>query len=91
MTKRDIIAVEMSLGPNEGAHLKPQEEGVASPFDLGTRVTCRLPRCLAARQALGQNGGRFLFSYFWTEDSIVIQLPCAACGATHSIELRMPA
>ncbi len=54
------------------------------------RVLCDVPRCLQERAARGQENGRFILSYEWTPEGIVLTLNCPECGGTHTLVLSMP-
>jgi len=59
-------------------------------FSLSERKVCTVPRCLEIRKARGQENGRFLFAYRWTQDSIIIDTICSECGTVHSVEIVIP-
>ena len=79
----------MINGPERG-HMRSREEIGVALLSSSERKVCTVPRCLETREARGQENGRFLFAYRWTETSIIIDTICSECGTVHSVEIVIP-
>jgi len=54
------------------------------------RELCTNPACLHKREGKGKYGSRFLFSWWFENGRIVIEVPCPDCGRVYRVPISIP-